>query len=176
MPSKPPDPASPEDLFAVLDHLGIAHHTLHHDPAHTVEDAKRVRGPLKGQHTKNLFVRDKKRNMFLITLREDRKVDLVKLSKLLGAKGRFSFGSPELLVKFLGVPPGSVTPFSVINDPRHDVTLVLDVGFRGPQTLYFHPLINDKTTGLSFDGFAKFLTHCGVQPLFIDFDHFTVVE
>ncbi len=176
MPSKPPDPASPEDLLSVLDHLGIDHHTLDHEPAHTVEDAKRVRGPLNGIHTKNLFVRDKKRNMFLVTLRESVRVDLLKLSKLLGAKGRFSFGSEELLLDALGVVPGSVTPFSVINDHGHKVTLVLDAAFRGPQTLYFHPLKNDKTTGLSFDGFSRFLTHCQVRPLFVDFDTLTVVD
>lgn len=176
MPSKPPAPASPEDLLSVLDHLGIEHDTLHHDPAHTVEDAKRVRGPLNGIHTKNLFVRDKKRNMFLVTLQEHVKVDLPRLSKLLGAKGRFSFGSEELLMKALGVTPGSVTPFSVINDHGHHVTLVLDTAFRGPATLFFHPLKNDKTTGVSFEGFSRFLTHCAVTPVFVDFETLTVVD
>ncbi len=169
-------PATPEDLFALLDKLEVAHRTLAHEPAHTVEDAKRLRGPLDGQHTKNLFVRDKKRNMYLVTLREDRQVHLPELSKVLGARGRFSFGSAELLMEALGVPPGSVTPFSVMNDVGRRVTLVLDAGFRGPELLYFHPLKNDKTTGLSYDGFARFLSHCGVVPVFVDFDTLTVVD
>lgn len=169
-------PATPDDLFALLDRLGVAHHTLHHDPAHTVEDAKRLRGPLDGVHTKNLFVRDKKRNIYLITVREDRQVDLPGLSKQLGAKGRFSFCKEDLLLETLGVPPGSVTPFAVMNDADSRVTLVLDAAFRGPRTLYFHPLLNDKTTGLSFDGFSRFLDHCGVAPRFVAFDPQMLVD
>ena len=169
-------PATPKDLLALLDKLGIAHHTLHHAPAFTVEDAKNLRQPLDGQHTKNLFVRDKKRNLYLITLRADRQVHLPDLSRTLGAKGRFSFGKEELLMEALGVLPGSVTPFSIMNDVERRVTLVLDAGFRGPETLYFHPLKNDKTTGVSFDGFARFLAHCGVTPTFVDFDTLAIVD
>src|SRR3954464_10929227 len=120
---------SPQQLFARLDELGLAHHTVEHEPVFTVEQAKQHRGVLPGHHIKNLFLRNKKEEMWLVVTPEDRTIDLKQLGERLGA-GRLSFGSPERLRKYLGVEPGSVTPFAVINDTGHAVRLVLDSGLK----------------------------------------------
>ena len=116
---------TPQQLFARLDELGLAHRTVEHAPVFTVEEAKQHRGVLPGHHIKNLFLRNKKEEMWLVVALEDRAIDLKRLGERLGA-GRLSFGSPERLRTYLGVEPGSVTPFSVINDADHAVRLVLD--------------------------------------------------
>src|SRR5947208_6116333 len=115
----------PQQLFARLDQLGIAYRTVEHPPVFTVEEAKALRGNLPGHHIKNLFLRNKKEEMWLVVALEDRTIDLKRLGEVLGA-GRLSFGSPERLRTYLGVEPGSVTPFAVINDTAHRVSLVLD--------------------------------------------------
>ena len=109
-------PASPADLFAYLDSLGIAHQTVTHPAVFTVEEARAARGKASGGHTKNLFLRDKKGTAFLAVAQEDTAIELKSLHRRLGASGRFSFGSAELMRELLGVEPGSVTPFAVIND------------------------------------------------------------
>ena len=119
---KPLMPASPDDLFAYLDTLGIAHKTVSHPPVFTVEEGRELRGAIPGGHTKNLFLRDKKGTAFLVVALENAVIELKSLHRLLGASGRFSFGSAELMRELLGVEPGSVTPFAAINDtarPRH---------------------------------------------------------
>src|SRR6478609_1778293 len=116
---------SPQQLFDRLDALGLAHRTVEHEPVFTVEQAKQHRGTLPGHHIKNLFLRNKKEAMWLVVALEDRAIDLKRLGDVLGA-GRLSFGSPERLRRHLGVEPGSVTPFALINDPDRQVTLVLD--------------------------------------------------
>ena len=104
----------PQQLFAKLDALGIAQHTVEHPPVFTVEQAKALRGNLAGYHIKNLFLRNKKEEMWLVVALEDRAIDLKRLGEALGA-GRLSFGSPERLRRHLGVEPGSVTPFALVN-------------------------------------------------------------
>ena len=111
-------PASPDELFAYLDSLGIAHQTVSHPPVFTVEEARALRGQVAGGHTKNLFLRDKKGALFLVVALEDAAIELKSLHRLLGASGRFSFGSAELLRETLGVEPGAVTPFAAVNDTR----------------------------------------------------------
>src|SRR5215469_1454756 len=120
---------SPQQLFARLAELGLAHATVEHAPVFTVEEAKTHRGILPGHHVKNLFLRNKKEEMWLVVALEDRAIDLKRLGEVLGA-GRLSFGSPERLRKHLGIEPGSVTPFAVINDASHQVELVLDSGLK----------------------------------------------
>ena len=109
-------PATPKALFAYLDELGIAHKTVTHAAAFTVEEARELRGAVVGGHTKNLFLRDKKGEPYLVVASEDAEIELRALHRLLGATGRFSFGSAELMRELLGVEPGSVTPFAAIND------------------------------------------------------------
>src|ERR1700757_5182513 len=119
-------PASPADLFAYLDSLGIAHRTVTHPAVFTVEEARAARLKASGGDTKNLFLRDKKGAAFLVGAQEDTVIELKSLHRLLGASGRFSFGAAELMRELLGVEPGSVTPFAVMNDTAARVTVVLD--------------------------------------------------
>ena len=109
-------PQTPDQLFAFLDTLGIAHTSVTHPPLFTVEQSRALRGQIPGGHTKNLFLRDKKNNVYLVTAEEDADIDLKGLHRVLGASGRFSFGSAELMLELLGVAPGSVTPLGVLHD------------------------------------------------------------
>jgi Ala-tRNA(Pro) deacylase len=157
-------PASPDDLFAYLDSLGVTHKSVTHPPVFTVEEARTVRGRVAGAHTKNLFLRDKKGTFFLVVALEDAAIELKSLHRLLGASGRFSFGSPDLLRELLGVEPGSVTPFAVINDKACRVTVVLDAIMMAHEVLNFHPLVNTGTTTISRQGLLKFIEATGHQP------------
>jgi Ala-tRNA(Pro) deacylase len=157
-------PASPDDLFACLDRLGIAHLTVRHPAVFTVEEARALRGQVAGGHTKNLFLRDKKGALFLVAAPEDATIELRALHRLLGASGRFSFGSADLLRETLGVEPGAVTPFAVMNDTQHQVTVVLDAAMMANAALNFHPLVNTGTTTISRDGLVRFLEATGHPP------------
>jgi Ala-tRNA(Pro) deacylase len=159
-------PFSESDLFARLDALGIAHKTLSHEPVFTVEEAKVSRGKIEGGHTKNLFLKDKKDGLWLIVAREHLPIDLKALSIQLGVP-RFSFGSGELLVEALGVKPGSVTPFTVINDRANKVRVVLDDGMLALDPLNFHPLRNDRTTAISAADLLRFLRAENHEPLIV---------
>lgn len=148
--------ATPATLFARLDELGIGHRTVEHPPVFTVEEAKAVRDRLAGGHTKNLFLRNKKGEMWLVVCLEDRLIDLKALARHLGA-GRFSFGSADRLMRFLGVNPGAVTPFAIINDRRLAVRVVVDLGVLQFETVNFHPLDNAMTTAIASADLVKFL-------------------
>lgn len=150
-------PTTPDQLFAALDALGIAHATVTHPPVFTVEQAARLRGEVAGAHTKNLFLRDKKHELYLVVALEDANIDLKGLHRQLGASGRFSFGSSDLLREVWGVDPGSVTPFGAINDTQGRVTVVLDARMMEHETLNYHPLVNTMTTSIKRDDLVKFL-------------------
>jgi Ala-tRNA(Pro) deacylase len=158
---------TPDQLFARLDALGIAHRTVTHPPVFTVEQAKARRGELPGAHIKNLFLRNKKEEMWLVVALEDRQVDLKRLGEVLGA-GRLSFGSPERLGRHLGVEPGSVTPLSLINDAAHVVRLALDRGL-GEGLLNVHPLVNTMTTAVAAPDLLRFFAATGHVPHWLDF-------
>ncbi len=165
------DPASPEDLFTFLDELGIKTTTVTHPPLFTVEDSQNLRGDLPGGHTKNLFLKDKKGQLFLVTCDEGRKVNLKALEKQIGA-ARVSFGKPELLLEVLGIIPGAVTTFALINDrqePRR-VTFAIDKGLLANDLINCHPLHNAATTAISSSDLMKFIAACGHQAIEIDFD------
>jgi Ala-tRNA(Pro) deacylase len=159
---------SPQQLFARLDGLGLAHRTVEHAPVFTVDEAKQHRGELPGHHIKNLFLRNKKEAMWLVVALEDRAVDLKRLGEMLGA-GRLSFGSPERLRKYLGVEPGSVTPFALINDTARQVTLVLDRGLADGGPVNAHPLTNTMTTAIAFADLSRFFAATGHAPQWLDF-------
>lgn len=163
-------PATPETLFARLDELGIAYARHEHPPLFTVEDSKRLRGELPGGHCKNLFLRDKKRNLFLLVTLEDRPIDLKSLRAALGAAGNLSFGSPELLMEVLGVIPGAVTPFALINDREHRVTVFLDKKMLSHDPLNYHPLSNAMTIAVKPGDLVGFLKAGGHDPRIIDLD------
>ncbi len=163
-PELPSAAAREEALCERLSSLGIAFKTVTHAPVFTVEESKSLRGIIAGGHTKNLFLKDKKDGLWLVVLREHVSVDLNALSKQLGAP-RFSFGSPELLIRTLGVPPGSVTPFALMNDRERKVRVVLDAGMLALEPLNFHPLRNDRTTAITSADLLKFVRACGHEPV-----------
>lgn len=164
------------DLFARLDELGIAHRTVEHAPLFTVEESQNLRGELPGAHIKNLFLRDKKKNIWLVTVLEDRDVDLKALKALLDARGNLSFGSSDLLMEVLGVIPGAVTPFGVINDTIGRATMVLDKAVLDSDTANAHPLRNDRTTALASHDLIAFLKAENHPPLLLDFDTMALQE
>jgi Ala-tRNA(Pro) deacylase len=157
-------PVSPDNLFSYLDRLGIPHKTVQHRPAFTVEDARALRGELPGGHTKNLFLRDKKGALYLVVAPEDAVIELKSLHRLVGASGRFSFASADTMGEVLGVEPGSVTPFAVINDTACRVTVILDATMMKEEVLNFHPLTNTATTTVSREDLVKFLESTGHEP------------
>jgi len=154
----------PAALFSKFDALGIAHKTYDHAPVFTVEEAAHLYESQPGGHTKNLFLKDKKGGLWLVVCRDHLRVDMNALSRALDAP-RFSFGSAELLVETLGVQPGSVTPFAIINDVANRVRVVLDEGMFAFDVLNFHPLRNDRTTAIAASDLPKFLRACGYEPL-----------
>jgi Ala-tRNA(Pro) deacylase len=156
--------ATPDELFAYLDSLGIPHKTVTHPPLFTVEQSQALRGQIPGGHTKNLFLRDKKGVVYLVVADEEADIDLKCLHRLLGAGGRFSFGSAELLRELLGVEPGAVTPFGAINDRQCRVHIVLDAPMMTHAALNYHPLINTMTTTIARDDLVKFLEATGHPP------------
>ncbi len=163
----PHRPKSPEDLFARLRELGIESKTVTHPPVFTVAEAKNLRGELPGAHIKNLFLRNKKGAMWLVVCLEDRRIDLKALAAALGA-GRFSFGSAERLLRYLGVPPGSVTPFAVINDRADLVRVVLDSVLLEGAAIHCHPLVNHMTTAIAPEDLMRFLEAEHHAPKILD--------
>jgi len=157
-------PATPETLFAHLDRLGIAHSTVSHPPMFTVNEAQSLRGLLPGGHNKNLFLKDRFGALYLIVLSEDARINLKTLPAVIGS-GRISFGSADLLREVLGVEPGSVTPFALINDTAHRVTPVLDAAMMQHDLLNYHPLVNTMTTAIARDDLLRFIESTGHTPL-----------
>jgi len=157
-------PATENDLYARFQSLGIVWETTEHPPLFTVDDSKALRGELPGGHIKNLFVRDKKKRIWLIVAEEDRPIDLKSFKKRIGAQGSLSFGSAELLMEVLGVIPGSVTPLGLINDPDLRVTPILDEGLMAHDLINTHPLRNDATTTIARDDLVAFIRDCGHDP------------
>jgi Ala-tRNA(Pro) deacylase len=157
-------PASPADLFAYLDRLGIAHTTVSHPALFTVAESQALRGSIPGGHTKNLFLRDKKGALYLVTALEDATIALNALHRRLGASGRFSFGAAELMQATLGIVPGAVTPFAALNDTARLVTVVLDAALMAHAVINCHPLTNTMTTSIGRDDLVRFLTATGHPP------------
>jgi len=150
-------------LCARLDKLGIAWTTHTHAQVFTVEQAKDLRGKIEGLHTKNLFLKDKSGGLWLVVAREELRIDLNALSKLLGAP-RFSFGKPALMVETLGIAPGAVTPFALMNDVDLRIAAVFDKAMMEGDILNFHPLRNDKTTAIAAQDLLKFTSGTGHMP------------
>jgi len=164
-------PATPDDLFAFLDRLGIAHATVEHPPLFTVEESRALRGKIPGGHSKNLFLRDKKGALFLVSALEDAAIELKSLHRVLGANGRFSFGSADLMRETLGIEPGAVTPFAALNDTAGRVTVVLDAALMEHPRINFHPLRNTLTTTIARDDLVRFLAATGHPPRIMPVSH-----
>jgi Ala-tRNA(Pro) deacylase len=157
-------PHTPESLFATLDSLGIPHETVSHPPLFTVEQSKELRGAIPGAHTKNLFLKDKKGKLFLVTAVENTVIDLKRLHEVIGGSGRLSFGGPDQMMEHLGVTPGSVTAFGGINDQAGTVTMILDARLAEFERVNGHPLVNTMTTGVSYADMLRFLEAVGHRP------------
>ena len=162
-------PASPDDLFARFAELGIATRTHRHPPLHTVAESQRLRGDLPGGHCKSLFFKDAKGALWLVVTLEDRALDLKRLHRHIGA-ARLSFAKPELLVEVLGVRPGAVTPFALINDRERRVKVVLDAEMLSRAPLNYHPLTNQATTAIAPADLERFIAACGHPFQRLDFD------
>lgn len=156
-------PLTREELFAKLKELDIETTTVEHPPAFTVEDSSAVDMGLPGAHTKNLFLKDEEGMLVLVIAKSETRVDLKAVSKRLGA-GRFSFGKPELLMAALGVTPGSVTAFSVINDPVRRVKVIFDQALMTADSVNCHPLENTATTNIARDDLLRFIRATGHEP------------
>ena len=161
-------PASRQDLFARLAELGIETRTVEHGPVFTVEESRELERALPGAHTKNLFLRDKKGAMWLVVALFDRDVDLKTLGPQVDARGRLSFGSADRLMRYLGVIPGSVTPFGVINDHGRQVSVALDQGLRDQEVWNAHPLDNAMTTAVRGEDMLRFLDAMGHPPRWVE--------
>tara|TARA_R100001163_G_scaffold65480_2_gene62803 strand:- start:683 stop:1267 length:585 start_codon:yes stop_codon:yes gene_type:complete len=163
----PSMPATPEELFAKLDALGIAHETHHHAPVFTVDEAQEHTDHLPGGHCKNLFLKDKNGDLYLVVCLQETAVDLKAFRSLVGAKN-LSFGKPDLLFEVLGVEPGSVTPFSLINDTEKNVSVVLEKRMMALELLNYHPLCNTMTTQILPHDLETFIADCGHRPQILD--------
>lgn len=155
-------PTTPQQLLADLQARGIETRTIAHQPVYTVDESQALRGSLPGGHAKSLFLRNKKKQFWLVVAKEDRPVDLKALGRLLG--GRLSFGDSDKLWAVLGVRPGAVTPFAVINDTAQRVTVILDQDLMAEEPLNFHPLDNSMTTAIGRDDLVRFLRETGHTP------------
>ena len=162
-------PATEEDLYARLDALGVAHHTQRHPPVFTVTESADLKRALPGAHTKNLFLKDKKGALALVCAHADARIDLNQTAALVGL-GRPSFAAADLLMAHLGVLPGSVTVFALINDAARRVRLVLDVALLDAELVNFHPLRNDATTALAPAGLLTFIAATGREAVIVRFD------
>jgi Ala-tRNA(Pro) deacylase len=161
-------PATRAELFAFLDRAGIAHRTVEHQAIFTVEEGRELKRQWPGGHSKNLFLKDKAGRLTLAVALGETRVDLVGLGRRIGSKGRLSFGAPELMTATLGVIPGAVTPFALINASARAVsTVVVDTALLAEDPVWFHPLENTASTAVSPADFLKFLEALGVAPLIL---------
>ena len=154
-------------LFATFDRLGIATTTYEHVAVFTVAESHHVKETIPGGHTKNLFLKDKKSRLFLVVALGSAVIDLKRLHEVIGANGRLSFGSGDLLEEVWGVKPGSVTPFGAIADPDGRVTVVLDQAMMEHEILNYHPLENTATTSIARADLVTFLKATGHDPLIL---------
>ena len=156
-----------EQLFAFFDQLGIPHKTVAHKPLFTVEDGKGLREIIPGLHCKNLFLKDKKDKIWLVVMPGDRRADIGRIEKNIGS-ARLSFGKPELLMEVLGLTPGSVTPFALMNDAARRVTVVLDSGMLESEQVNYQPLHNAASTTIKSADLVKFVKALGYEPVIVN--------
>lgn len=160
--------SSANELYTYFDELGITHSTKNHPAFYTVEDGRELKNSMHGGHTKNLFMKDKDDKIVLISAHAESELKLNKLHKLIGTR-RLSFASPELMAEILGITPGSVTAFALVNDQQHRVKFVVDQTLMNYEFLNFHPLVNTATTAISREDFIKFVESTGHSIQIVDF-------
>lgn len=164
-----------DQFLAWLDQQGIVHNTVEHAAVFRVEEGLELKAGMPGAHTKNLFLKDKKGRLWLVSARQDTMIDLKRLDRVIGS-ARLSFGNAELMTEVLGLTPGSVTVLGLVNDPDHRVTFVVDRHLWEADIVNFHPLLNTATTGLDQAGFRQFLRVIGVEPMVVDFEAMAVIN
>ncbi len=167
-PQIPATPATRESLLAWFDALGLQHTTVDHEPVFTVAEGDAIKANMPGGHTKNLFLKDKKGVLILISALQSTEIPLKPLHHSLGC-GRLSFGKPELLEEVLGVMPGSVTAFALVNDREHRVRFILDAALVAHDIVNFHPLTNNATTAMPAQDLLRMLAALGREPEIVDF-------
>ena len=160
-------PTSPEKLMAKLDDLSIGYQLYHHEAVFTVEESNKVDADISGTHCRNLFLRDKKKKNYLLVLQNATDVDMKQLPDAIGSD-RLSFGSSDRLWQYLGVRPGSVCPFSIINDTEHNVKILLDKSMMETKIVNYHPLLNTMTIGLTPTDLIKFIESTGHEAHIVD--------
>jgi Ala-tRNA(Pro) deacylase len=158
--------ATPADLFALFDRLGIAHSTIEHPPFFTVEEGRPWHDKIPGLHCKNLFIKDRKGGIWLVVMPADKRADLGRLEKAVGAP-HFSFARPDVLEEVLALTPGSVTPFGLINDVQRRVTVILDQEMLDSEWVNFHPLHNAASTTLRSSDLLRFVRTLGYEPIVV---------
>ena len=151
-----------EELLTVLTQAGITYTNHEHPAVYTVEEADLHHDGIDGVHSKNLFFKDKKKHLFLVVTLSDKSIKIKEMAKKINAKSP-SFGKPDLLAEVLGVIPGAVTPFAVINDTDHRVKVILDEEMMENELLNFHPLVNTATTTIGSKDLVKFMEHCNQE-------------
>mgnify|MGYP000247626311 CR=1 FL=1 len=168
--------ATENDLYNLFNELNINTQTFRHPPLFTVDESRKLRGEITGCHCKSLFLKDKKSNFILLVMAEDQPLDMKALfkSKTLNIDGlnigRLSFASADRMIEMLGVKPGSVTPFSLINVKNKDLIVALDKTMLENEYLNYHPLHNEATTTIHKDDLLKFIEYFGFKPIIVDFD------
>ena len=167
--------AGQAELYDLFQRHGIAWSHNAHPPLHTVEESKQLRGDLPGAHVKNMFLKDKKGQVWLVTCLEHRKIRIRDLEKQIGAP-KASFGKPELLWDAMGIRPGAVSPFGLINDPEQRIRVVLDQQMLEIDPINAHPLHNEATTTLAATDFRRFFAITGHDPIIVDFDALEEME
>jgi len=156
------------EFLAFLDGIGVAHTTHDHPAVFRVDEGHDIKASMPGAHTKNLFLKDKKGQLWLISARQDTVIDLKRVDRVIGS-ARLSFGNAELMQETLGVTPGSVTAFALMNDRERRVRFVLDKALADADVVNFHPMTNTATTAVDQAGFRRFLEAIGVEPLVVNF-------
>ena len=158
--------ATPDELFALLDRLGIEHSTVQHPPIFTVEEGRPWHDKIPGLHCKSLFIKDRRGGIWLVVMPAHKRADLARLERILAAP-RFSFARPELLQEVLELTPGSVTPFGLINDRQRRVTVVLDQQMLDAAWVNFHPLHNAASTTVCSGDLLRFARALGYDPIIV---------
>ena len=163
------------DLFELLRVKGLDFQIHNHEPLYTVEDSEKFRGKIKGSHTKNLFLKNKKNSFFLFSCDENATVDLKLFSKSIDAKN-LSFANESYLDKYLGIKPGSVSPFALLNDRNKEVNFYLDQKLYESETINFHPLINTTTISIKMNDFINFILENGIKINIFSLNNYSITK
>jgi len=163
------------DLFELLRVKGLDFQIHNHEPLYTVEDSEKFRGEIKGSHTKNLFLKNKKNSFFLFSCDEKATVDLKLFSKSIDAKN-LSFANERYLDKYLGIKPGSVSPFALLNDKNKEVNFYLDQKLYESEIINFHPLINTTTISIKMNDFINFILENEIKINIFSLNNYSITK